>query len=319
MRTTKRSSGFALLLVLWTLVVLSAIALTLAASAGAEVRSSQDSWNDLQAERLAASGQQLAAYLETRSIGTSGEDLVGLPVQTVVRGLTYQITLDVGSIDIVFEGENGKFDLTAATEQDMAAFFTSWTGDANRGREIAAAIADWTDANDDPRPFGAESEWYLSRGYRPRNASLGMADLYLVKGLTPEDFMPAIAGSGRTVSIRPPLTDLLAVVPTGTRVNPNYASPAVLQTLPAMSAQVLAAIVTDRGRSTASNVQDLSRNTGIAGDSPLLTHLSFDRGTSPAILTIARLRSSNKTQMERRIGRMRSPSQLAVLIEHKSR
>src|SRR5262245_23004716 len=59
MRTNHASAGVALLLVLWTLAILSAIALTLAASVGTEVRASQDLWNDLQADRLAKGGQEI--------------------------------------------------------------------------------------------------------------------------------------------------------------------------------------------------------------------------------------------------------------------
>src|SRR5262245_13866850 len=164
MRATGTSSGFALLLVLWTLVMLSAVALSLAASVGTEVRASQDSWNDLQAERLATSGHELAAYLETRALGTPIEDLTGLPVEAVISGLSYRAASDAVSVDIVLEGENGKFDVLSAPEEETAAFFTSWTGDPARGREIAASIADWMDNDDEIRPFGAETTAYFGRG-----------------------------------------------------------------------------------------------------------------------------------------------------------
>src|ERR1700681_1263079 len=100
MRSERFSSGFALLLVLWTLAVLSAIALTLAASVGTEVRASQESWDDLQAERLAKSGHEIAAYLDTRGIGTPREDFSELPVTSVIPGLSYHVRLDIGSIDL---------------------------------------------------------------------------------------------------------------------------------------------------------------------------------------------------------------------------
>src|SRR4051812_18528327 len=69
MTTRKPSRGFALLLVLWTLVTLSAVALALAATAGTEIRLTQGSWDDLQAERLAKAGHDFGSYLETRMIG----------------------------------------------------------------------------------------------------------------------------------------------------------------------------------------------------------------------------------------------------------
>src|SRR5258706_1858645 len=87
--------GFALLLVLWTLVVLSTVALTLAATVGMEVRASQDSWSELQAERLAKSGHDLADYLQTRGLGTTGENLTGLPAEQIIPHFSYRVRLDI--------------------------------------------------------------------------------------------------------------------------------------------------------------------------------------------------------------------------------
>src|SRR5262245_39762517 len=117
MRRLSVSSGFALLLVLWTLVVLSTVALMFAASVGTEIRSGQQSWNSLQGERLATSGHEFATYLETRSLGTSSEDLSGLPVSPLIAGMTYRVTLDRGTVDLVLEGENRSVDLNSAGEE----------------------------------------------------------------------------------------------------------------------------------------------------------------------------------------------------------
>src|SRR5262245_12326403 len=131
MRIHQPSSGFALLLALSTLAMLSAVALTLAATAGTEVRVAQDSWNTLQAECLAKSGYEVATYLESRRLGATDEDLTSLPVAPVVTGMTYRVSFDAGTTDIILEGENGKFDLTSAKEEEVAAFFALWTGDSN--------------------------------------------------------------------------------------------------------------------------------------------------------------------------------------------
>jgi len=53
--------------------------------------------------------------------------------------------------------------------------------------EIADAILDWIDADDDARAFGAESDYYsqLENGYEPRNAiPETMEELLLVRGVT---------------------------------------------------------------------------------------------------------------------------------------
>jgi Type II secretion system (T2SS), protein K len=297
---TRSSSGFALLLVLWTLVILSTIALTLAASVGTEVHASQEAWNELQAERLAKAGHEFAAYLETRGVGTANEDLAGLRVDPMIPGLKYRVSVDGGTVDVVFEGENGKFDLAAASEEDRAEFFARATGESDRGREITAAIADWMDPDDDLRLFGAESAQYLTRGYRPRNAALGAADLFLINGMRPDDFLPTINGSSETPEVRQPLTRAISSVPSGNLVNPNYALPVVLRSLAGMTDQFLSRILESRQQSIFSDLQDFHTRVGVAEDSTLLSHFTFNRGLAPSILAIGRTSGSTMTRTERR-------------------
>jgi Type II secretion system (T2SS), protein K len=285
MKRRSNSAGFALLLVLWTLIILSTIALTLAASVGTEVRASQDAWNDLQAERLARSGHDMATYLETRGGGTRGEDFSNLPAEVLTPGMKYRVSFDIGAVEILYEGENGKIDIANASEENIRAFFTAWTGDANRGREIADSLADWTDANDDPRPYGAESFWYLNRGYLPRNGPLGSADLFLVKGLTPNDFAPTLVDSDKGPSYRIPLTRVISTTATGSTVNPNYAAPGVLRILPGMTEDLLSRILQLREVMPFAGAQDFQTRTGVSADSPIVSRLAFARGTTPAIRT----------------------------------
>jgi general secretion pathway protein K len=303
---TGSSSGFALLLVLWTLVILSTIALTLAASIGTEVHASQEAWNELQAERLANAGHEFAAYLETRGLGTPGEDFTGLTVESVIAGLRYRVTVDVGTIDVVFEGENGKFDLAAASDEERLEFFAQATGESDRGRAIAAAIADWVDPDDDMRPLGAEAPQYLNRGYRPRNNVLGAADLFLVNGMKEEDLIPSINGAGEIPRVRQPLMRAISSVSSGNLVNPNYALPVVIRSLPGMTPETLARILENRQRSIFTDLQDFRARVGMAEDSALLSRFTFNRGVTPSVLAIGRPTGSTMTRTERRT-RSQSP------------
>jgi type II secretory pathway component PulK len=297
------SSGFALLLVLWTLVILSTLALTFAVTAGTEIRASQDAWVDLQASELARAGHEFASYLQTRGLGTSGEDLSGLPVERVVPGLTYRVTLVGSSIDLFFEGENAKLDIAAAPEDVSRAFFTAWTGDPERGREIAASIADWMDADNMARPFGAESESYAGRGYLPRNSGLGLADLLLVKGLTAQDFAPAIVDNNGIPSVRQPLSRFISFVPAGAAVNPNYASRTVLQSVPGLTESLVDSIMQLRQQTPFVNSDDFLNRTNLPPNSPLVPYFVFARGIAPAIRSIAHISGSLRTHSERRVRR----------------
>jgi hypothetical protein len=269
----------------------------------------------LQAERLAKSGHEVAAYLDSRAVGTNGEDLTGLPVKPLIPGLTYRIEFDAGTADITLEGENRKLDVAAADEDTTNAFFSAWTGDATKGGEIAASIADWIDPNNDARPLGAEAAWYLSRGYEPRNTGLGSADLFLVKGIRTDDLAPAIIESKDSPAVRSALSWFIAEVPAGGRVNPNYASRTVLAALPGMTPKIMDVIIEARQHAIFSTSDDFRNRTGVSVDSPLLARLAFDRGSAPAVLVVARLHDSTSVRTERRVRRRTATNRYVALIE----
>jgi hypothetical protein len=53
--------------------------------------------------------------------------------------------------------------------------------------DIADAILDWIDEDDEPREFGAEVEYYSALGYGPKNGPLDtIEELLLVRGITPD-------------------------------------------------------------------------------------------------------------------------------------
>src|SRR5437016_5100006 len=59
----------------------------------------------------------------------------------------------------------------------------------NMTEDIVNCIIDWMDADDDPQPNGAESDYYqnLPNPYRPKNGPLDtLEELLYVKGVTPE-------------------------------------------------------------------------------------------------------------------------------------
>src|SRR5207249_7652640 len=56
--------------------------------------------------------------------------------------------------------------------------------------DVADSILDWIDADDDPRPLGAETPYYLSlpNSYIARNGPMkSIAELELVAGVDPRD------------------------------------------------------------------------------------------------------------------------------------
>jgi len=83
--------------------------------------------------------------------------------------------------------ESGKINVNAMTRFGDAAK-TMLMELPEMTEEIADAILDWTDKDDDPRDYGAEEEYYLSlpSPYSPKNGPLESLDeLLLVRDITP--------------------------------------------------------------------------------------------------------------------------------------
>lgn len=100
---------------------------------------------------------------------------------------------------------------------------------------LTAALLDWRDPDDLPRPWGAEAGWYRSQGRRlPRNAPFAAVDeLALVRG-----FDSVLVAEARA---------LMTVIGSGT-VDLNQAPARVLTALPGMTSSVAEQVMSVRRR-----------------------------------------------------------------------
>ncbi len=120
---TGRSSGFAMLLVLWIVLALSAVALSAFLSVDTQARITSSEREALSAEQLAHSGQQVVSYLATRGLGTAVEDLSGLPVEVLIPGFHYRIHFPSGTVEVYLESESGKINHAVAPQPILENFF----------------------------------------------------------------------------------------------------------------------------------------------------------------------------------------------------
>ncbi len=132
-----QDGGFALLAVLWVLVILSAIAASLTASASLEARIVVAAQEGLVAERLAVSGLEFASYLESRGLGTEREDLSNLPVSVVETGFQYRLQLPDATVEIFLESDNAKINPWMAPEPSCLISFR--TGPVTARRQLASS------------------------------------------------------------------------------------------------------------------------------------------------------------------------------------
>lgn len=192
-----RQKGAALLLVLWTALLLSVL---LAGALGAA---------RIEAKIVAAKRQQFSADLAldaaldlAASKIVAGEPLSGRPI-------VEEFTLNGFVVTVIPSIEGEKLDVNRAQEGVISLFFRAVGLDLSTADQLAAEIADWRDEDDLPRPNGAEKRDYAvetgkSIGDRPFN---GYGEIRNVLHMTPEIYecvSPALTifGSGAPPSAR---------------------------------------------------------------------------------------------------------------------
>ncbi|MFI4847832.1 MAG: general secretion pathway protein GspK [Gimesia chilikensis] len=205
-------AGSTLLVVLVVVVMLSLGAYTFSELMIVEIEATNSYGRAIQSRELALSGIELAAaYVGDRSEvdgwnsyhnpsqfqninlipsdvpRVSGYFSIVAPVISDAQSKTIRFGLSNESgklnLNILATEEDNELDVEAITAVDRLMYIPNMT------EEIASAILDWIDEDDDPRAYGAESDYYgtLESPYYAKNAPLESLDeLLLVRGVTPE-------------------------------------------------------------------------------------------------------------------------------------
>lgn len=200
----RRRDGYVMIAVLLVIVVLSYAAYRYMDSMTASYHVSIKATDSVQVKTFAVSGIHFAAgaladqaYLEntlggnysdnasvfSNAIAGSGEGPRGggrfaLPNVTNLGNGQYSTTY--GAAD-----ESAKLNINAMIQQDQTGqvLYDALMKLPNMTEEIADAIVDWVDVDDEPRTAGAESGEYST--YRPKNGPINTLDeLLLVRGVT---------------------------------------------------------------------------------------------------------------------------------------
>ena len=205
-------AGSTLLVVLVVVVMLSLGAYTFSELMIVEIEATNSYGRAIQSRELALSGIELAAaYVGDRSevdgwnsyhnpsqfqninlipsevSRVSGYFSVVAPVISDAQSKTIRFGLSNESgklnLNLLATEEDNELDVEAITAVDRLMYIPNMT------EEIASAILDWIDEDDDPRAYGAESDYYstLESPYYAKNAPLESLDeLLLVRDVTPD-------------------------------------------------------------------------------------------------------------------------------------
>jgi hypothetical protein len=235
-----------------------------------------------------------------RGLRKTSDFLAGLPFDAVVPGYHYRAQLPPGVVDMYFEADNGKLDLSAAPEEVLINFFTLWTGDVTKAQQITAAIEDWRDSDNDVRTNGAEAAAYAPLNYAPRNGQLGIADAPLVRGLGLDDFQWKASRENGAAVLRESLDQYITSAGAGSTINPNFAPELLLRAVPGLSDSQVSTILSTRVERPFEDMNDLRSRIGLSPDSAVLRYLAVARN-APTVSSIARLKSAGVRRSERHV------------------
>ena len=175
-----RSSGFALIMVLWFLVLIAAISTYLMANARSETAIARNIRAAAAAEALADGAVAQTVFNQTAKTTAGRWKLDGEP---------HLIPLPGGEATIRLYDENQKINPNHASDALLAALFETAGVERGLARRLGPSIADWVDSETEPRALGAEMWQYIDAGrsYSPPNAPVETIDeLQLVLGMAPE-------------------------------------------------------------------------------------------------------------------------------------
>ncbi len=184
--TRRRGSppGFALVAVLWTLVLIAFLVATVATASRLDLRQTGN--------------LRRATELEAAADGAINQAIFALLGQTSLDARFYavrDITVPGGAVRLTVASEAGKLNPNIATTALLTRFFVRLGDDPVHAERVAAAIADWRTPGQAASPKGAKMPEYRAAGlnYGPPGAPFEtVGEVRQVMGMTPALFAAAL-------------------------------------------------------------------------------------------------------------------------------
>jgi hypothetical protein len=194
--------GAALLIALWTALLLSTLMAGALAGARIEAKITAARAEKFKARQALESALNLAAW----KVAVGEYDEGG-------GAIVDDLTLNGYSVKVEFSLEQEKIDLNLASEEIWRDFLRAAGAAPEQAETLAAQIADWRDADDDARPNGAEAEDYLqAEGKKIGNRPFaGVGELKLVLDMSAELYTCIAPAISIFASGAPPSTRAMAL------------------------------------------------------------------------------------------------------------
>ena len=276
-QVTKRSAqaGIALVIVMVVVMVLGVIAGGFAYSMRVEMRLARHSNNDADLEWMGRSGAEMAKFVlgqKERIPAEAGVEALNQKwaggsgsTNSILEDISLEnIQIGAGKMSIKIVDNERRFNINTADQQLIQQALILVGVDAAEFPTIVNSIEDWRDRDNNARPAGAETDYYMTMSppYVAKNGWFDdISDLLFVKGMTPEIYWGASSsnvppsqfgriGSGLLPSANRQsfgvgLVDLFTPISLG-KLNINTASAIALQMIPGVDQNTASAIIQHR-------------------------------------------------------------------------
>ena len=182
MKKNNYQPGFALVILIWILSLLSLMAASFTQTIRREISISNGLKTNSSALALAETWVMIAGLMLKNPN----------PQQRwIANGAIYQANLSKGDVRVRIFSETGKVDINTAKDELLHAVINYSVKDINQQNALFDAIVDWRDIDDDSRPNGAEANQYKKMGfsYQPSNQPFqSLEELQLVLGMDEDIF-----------------------------------------------------------------------------------------------------------------------------------
>jgi general secretion pathway protein K len=234
--------GAALIVALWTVLILSLLIGGLAYEMHIQAGITSHARKRLKAQVAARGGVEYAKFLLAKSFETSAFEEQDLEKETFrILSKNLERGIGVSGVEVEMGGakaridilpEAGRRNVNLLQDEDWEELLDQSGVPEEKWPELIDCFMDWTDPGDEHRLNGAEKDdpFYKERGYAPKNAPLDTVDeLLLIKGFTKEIVYGGPPPDPKGEPLRG-IAHLLTTFGDG-KVNVNTASREVLLTL----------------------------------------------------------------------------------------
>jgi type II secretory pathway component PulK len=272
--------------------VLILVALAFSGSVQLETRTTIYRKEATQAYALAAGGVQ-AAILEIAYPPASDqqdEPRLWKEGQRLVH-----VPFDHGRALVEIVNETGKLDLNVAGREQLARLFEARGLDPAAAARLAAAIHHWrSPAGSDDQDSEALEEYYRDAGYRPAHNRFGSVEEALrVRGMSRDVFYGTAEFSReKGIQYQYGVGRDLTIYSKFPQVNVNYASEAVLLSVPGVGEDLAEPIVQERSKNPFKSLDDMTQRLAISLPDKALPFLTTSACKTYSIVSVGEVNGS---------------------------